>query len=163
MIILLSGSINAGKTTVGRALAALLPDTAHVEVDLLREFVAFLPLGDAIPIALENATAVARNLAHRQFNVVITYPIGVDEYYGFLAAFADLDTPIHAFILSPPLASALTDRGTRTLTDHERRRIREQYADNRHRPPFGIAIDNSAQTPEETARQILARIDTSNL
>jgi 2-phosphoglycerate kinase len=44
VIILLNGSINAGKTTVAQELIASLPRTAHVEVDALREFVRFLPL-----------------------------------------------------------------------------------------------------------------------
>ncbi len=157
-IILISGSINAGKTTVTRALAALLPNTAHVEVDALREFVAFLPLAEAIPIVLENAIAVARNLARRQYNVILTYPLGPDDHRALRDAFADLGTPTYTFILSPPLATALTARGPRALTAHERRRIREQYADNRHRPAFGIAIDNSAQTPTETAHLILAHL-----
>ena len=33
--ILINGSINAGKTTVAKAICALLPRTAHVEVDSL--------------------------------------------------------------------------------------------------------------------------------
>jgi len=36
MIILLNGSINAGKTTVSKQLRRMLPRTAHVEVDGLR-------------------------------------------------------------------------------------------------------------------------------
>jgi len=155
MIILINGSINSGKTTIGRQLAAMLPQTAHVEVDALREFVAFLPLDDAIPISLENAAAVARNLARRGFHIVLTYPLGPADHAYLQAQLADLNTPIHTITLSPPLATALTDRGTRPLTDHERRRIREQYADNRHNPPFGITLDNSAQTPTETATTIL--------
>lgn len=158
-VILISGSINAGKTTVARALVALLPRAAHIEVDALREFIAAVPLAEAIPISLENAVAVARNLVRRRFHVVITYPLGEDDHRFLRDAFADLAIPIHTFILAPPQETALTDRGTRPLTAHERRRIREQYADGRHRPSFGIAIDNSAQTPNETARQILAHLN----
>jgi hypothetical protein len=158
-IILISGSINAGKTSVARALVILLPRAAHVEVDTLREFIATVPLDEAIPINLENTVAVARNLIRHRFHVILTYPLGEDDYRTLLAAFADLDTPIHAFALAPPLATALTDRGTRPLTAHERRRIREQYADNRHQSSFGIPIDNSTQTPTDTARQILALLN----
>ena len=158
MIILLNGSINSGKTTVGRRLAALLPRAAHVEVDALREFVARLPLDEAIPVSLENAASVARNLARRGFDVVLTYPLGVEDYAYLCARFADLDTTVHAVTLGPPLAVALAERGERRLSDHERRRIREQYADNRHRPPFGITIDNGAQTPDETAAAILLAV-----
>ena len=158
MIILLSGPINSGKTTVGRALAALLPGTAHLEVDLLRELIHFLPLEAAIPINLENAAAIASNLARRGIGVILTYPLGQDDHDYLLRAFAVLPTTIHTFILSPSREAALTDRCGRYLSDDERRRIREQYHDNRHRPAFGIRIDNTAQTPEETATKIVQHL-----
>ena len=109
MIILLNGSINSGKTTVAKQLIQLLPRTAHVEVDDLREFIRFLPLAEAIP-------------------------------------------------LNPALAVALTNRGTRELSDWERGKISRQYEDGRNSPPFGIVIDNTRQAPDETARQILDRV-----
>ena len=80
VIILLNGPINAGKTTVAREITALLPNTAHVEVDVLGEFVPFLSLAEAIPINLENAAAVTRNLVRRGFNVVLTYPLGQADH-----------------------------------------------------------------------------------
>ncbi len=161
MIILLNGSINSGKTTIARELTALLPRTAHVEVDALREFVAFLPLAEAIPVSLENAVAVTRNLVRRGFNVVLTYPLGQEDHGVLLASLGDLSTPIHTFTLSPELGVVLTDRGQRPLSEHERRRIREQYADGRHCPPFGIRIDNTAQTPAETTAMILDHVRAS--
>jgi hypothetical protein len=51
-----------------------------------------------------------------------------------------------------------TNRGGRELSAREIARIHEQYADGRHRPPFGVCIDNCQQTPEETARQILPKL-----
>jgi hypothetical protein len=155
VIILINGPINAGKTTVGRQLAAMLPQAAHVEVDSLREFVAFLPLAEAIPVSLENAAAVTRNLIRRGFHVVLTYPLGPEDYAYLQEQFSDLGTAVHAFTLSPSLAIALSDRGNRAISDHERRRIREQYADNLHQPSFGSTIDNSVQSPAETAAAIL--------
>lgn len=158
MILLINGSINAGKTTVGRSLATLLPQAAHVEVDALRQFVAFLPLSQAIPVSLENAATVTRNLVRRGYHVIITYPLGADDYTYLMAQFADLSTPIHTITLSLPLAVALSNRGERILTAHERQRIREQYADGRNQPAFGISIDNTEQTPAETAAAILRAI-----
>lgn len=155
MIILLNGPINSGKTTVARELIALLPSTAHVEVDALREFVRFLPLVEAIPVCLENAADVTRNLVRRGFNVVLTYLLGQADHDFLVAKLSELSTPIHTFTLSPELSVVLTDRGQRQLSEHERRRIREQYADGRHRPPFGTRIDNTAQTPAETAATVL--------
>ncbi len=147
-----------------RALLALLPRTAHVEVDTLRDFVPALPLPEAIPIALESAIAVTRILVRHGCHVVLTYPLGTDDHRALVAALADLAAPIYTVTLGPPLAVALRDRGARRLSDHERARIRVQYADERHRPPFGHHIDNAALTPEATAAAILALIGptTSN-
>jgi hypothetical protein len=94
----------------------------------------------------------------RGFNVVLTYSLGQEDHDGLLAAFADLATPIHTFILGPELRIALSDRGQRQLTAHERRRIVEQYADGRHCPPFGSRIDNTAQSPAATAAAVLGYV-----
>ncbi len=161
MIILISGPINSGKTTVGKALAAILPGTAHLEVDTLRELVHFLPLDKAVPINLENAAAITSNLARRSIGVILTYPLGREDFDYLSRAFADLPTAIQTFILSPTLETALADRGERRLSDYERRRIREQYQDNRQQPAFGYRIDNTAQTPEETAAMIVQHIRAS--
>lgn len=163
MIILLNGPINSGKTTTARALLALLPRAAHVEVDTLRDFVPALPLEEAILIALESASAVARMLVRRGHHVVLTYPLGADDHRALSAALADLATPLHTVTLGPPLAVALRNRGARRLTVHERDRIRTQYADDRHRPPFGLHLDNAALTPEATAAAILALIHPAAL
>ncbi len=113
MIILISGPINSGKTTVGKALAALLPRTAHLEVDTLRELVHFLPLEAAIPINLENAAAITSNLARRGIGVILTYPLGEEDYDYILRAFTDLPTAIHTFILGPTLRSTIPRRRLR--------------------------------------------------
>ena len=67
-----------------------------------------------------------------------------------------LGVPIHCVTLSPDLAVALTNRGTRALTEWEKQRIPYHYASGISAPPFGTVVDNTHQTPEETARQILA-------
>ena len=71
--------MNTGRTTVGRRLAARLPRAAHVEVDALRDMVTALPLAEVLPVTLENAAAVARNFARPGFDVVLTYPLGLED------------------------------------------------------------------------------------
>lgn len=154
MIILLSGSINAGKTTVSQQLVQRLPRTAHVEVDDLRGFIRWMPLDEAIPLCLRNAAAVTRTFVASGLNVVLNWPLPQDSYDYLVRELQPLGVPIHAVTLSPPLSVALTDRGTRELTERERARVEYLYEAGIHRPPFGIVIDNSGQTPEETAREI---------
>lgn len=73
--------MNTGRTTVGRRLAARLPRAAHVELDALRDMVTALPLAEVLPVTLENAAAVARNFARPGFDVVLTYPLGLEDPY----------------------------------------------------------------------------------
>ena len=155
MIILLSGSINAGKTTVSKQIVRLLPRTAHIEGNDLREFIRWMPLDEAIPINLRNAVAVARNFVACGLNVVLSYPLPQDDYEYLMRELEPLNVPIHCVTLNPDLAAALTDRGTRELTEWELKRIPYHYETAINNPPFGIVIDNTRQTPEETAREIL--------
>jgi tRNA splicing ligase len=158
MIILLNGSINAGKTTVAQHLVKLLPRTAHVEVDDLRAFIRQIPLSEAIPINLENAVCVSRNFIRHGFHVVLTYPLGDDDYAYLIDQLMTCGVPIYTFTLSPDLTLAVTNRGTRELSPHEIRRIHEQYRQGRHQPAFSEPVDNSTLTPEETAWYILQHI-----
>ena len=155
MIILLSGSINAGKTTVSKQLVQLLPRTAHVEVDDLHGFVEWMPLDEAIPLNLRNAVAVTRNFVAYGLNVVLSYPLPPGDYDYLMRELAPLGVPIHCVTLNPDLAAALADRGTRELTEWELKRIPYHYERGINSPPFGIVIDNTRQTPEETAQEIL--------
>lgn len=158
MILLMNGSINAGKTTVSKQIVQMLPRTAHVEVDDLHDFVEWMPLEEAIPLNMANTVAVTRNFVAFGLNVVISSPMPQDSYDYLMQELAPLGVPIHAVTLSSSLAVTLTNRGTRELTEKELRRIPELYAEGIPNPPFGMIIDNTHQTPEETARQILASL-----
>jgi hypothetical protein len=158
MIILLNGSINSGKTTVSKHLVELLPCTAHIEVDDLREFIRFLPLEESIPLNLKNAVAVTQNFVAYGLNVVLSWPLRQDDYDDLMRELQPLGVLIHCVTLNPDLAVALTNRGTRELTEWERRRIPYHYETGINNPPFGVVIDNTRLTPEKTARQIAALV-----
>src|SRR5690349_15047500 len=158
MIILLNGSINAGKSTVSKRLCEMLPGTAHVEVDSLRDFIAWMPLEESIPINIEAAIAVTKVFVRHGLNVVFSYPLRPEDYDVILREFAKLDVPVHCVTLRPRLEVSLTNRGTRQLTDWERSRIRYHYETGLNDPDVGVTIDNSAQSPDETAREILRGI-----
>lgn len=101
---------------------------------------------------------VTRTFIRHGLHVVLTYPLGQQDYVYLIDQLTSSGVPIYTFTLSPDLFIALTNRGTRVLSAHERRRIQEQYADGRHQPPFGTWIDNSQLRPEDTAVHILACI-----
>lgn len=158
MIIFINGSINSGKSTVSKLLIKKLPNTALVEIDVLREMIEWMLIDKAIPLNLENALAVIRNFSRKGLNVIVPYPLSQKNYDYMINGLKDIGTDIHIFTLSPKLEKTLTNRGTRELDDWERQRIQHHYDIGIQRPNFGEIIDNTDQTPEETAELILNNI-----
>lgn len=163
MIILLNGSINAGKTTASKALCRLLPQTAHVEVDSLRDFIAWMPLEESIPINIRTALAVTKIFASHGLNVVFSYPLRPEDYEYLACELAALSVPVFCFTLNPGLEIELQNRGTRELTDWERERIKYHFETKLATPEFGETINNAGQTPDETAQEILRRIQSASV
>jgi len=159
MIIFINGSINSGKTTVARILTKELADFALVEIDALHEMISWMPIDKAVPINLENAVSVIKNFTKRGLSVVVPYPLSQKNYDYIMGEINDLDTKMHVFTLAPKLEKALTNRGTRELAEWETDRIKHHYEIGIHAPNFGEVIDNSEQTPEETAKIILDKIE----
>ena len=81
MIIILNGSKNSGKTTVAKILQNKIPNTAHVEVDNLRDFISWMDgeLG-AYSLSIENAVLITKNFVKHGLNVVFTYLLEESDY-----------------------------------------------------------------------------------
>lgn len=158
MIIFISGSINTGKSTVSKILARELPSTALIEVDALREMIDWMPLEQSISINIENAVSLIKNFSKNNLNVVVAYPLSQKSYDYITNSLKEINEKIHFFTLSPKIETALSNRGARELNDWERERIKIHYERKIHEPSFGEIIDNSQQTPEETAKVILSKI-----
>jgi len=158
MIIFLNGSINSGKSTVATFLAKELSNVALVEIDAFHAMIEWMPIDEAIPLNLENTLTVIRNFIAKNLNVIVPYPLSQKNYDYFVAGLKDLDIETHVFTLSPKLEKALMNRGTRELTAWESQRIQHHYDIGIHKPNFGVIIDNTDQTPEETANLILKKI-----
>ena len=155
MILLLNGSINAGKTTVAKAIQKKLPQVAHVEVDALHHFIPWVNHDQSIPTILENAVSVTRNFIHRKFRVVVTWPLSQEEYDYFCTELSDLNVIVTAIALCPGLETALTDRGARQLDNWELNRVREMHKTGLAAPQFGFSIDNSRLSIDETVDRVL--------
>lgn len=158
MIIFLNGSINSGKSTIAKLLVKELPNTALLEIDNLREMIDWMPLAESIPLNLENALSLIRNFIDRELNVVVPYPLSQKNYDYMVAGLKDLDIEIHVFTLAPNLETVLINRGGRELTDQEKKRIQYHYDIGIQKPSFGEIIDNTNQTPEETASLIISKL-----
>jgi hypothetical protein len=158
MIIFLNGSINAGKSTVARILVKSVENTALLEIDAFHEMIEWMPINQAVPLNLENAVSVISNFAKRGLNVIVPYPLPQKNYEYMIDNLKGFDTKIYFFTLSPKREKTLTNRGTRELTDQEKDRIKHHYNIGIPSPIFGEIIDNSDQTPQETADYILSKI-----
>jgi adenylate kinase family enzyme len=158
MIVFLNGSINAGKSTVAKILAKEMKNTALLEIDTFHEMIEWIPIDKAIPINLENALSVIRNFIKREISVIVPYPLSQKNYDYMISGLKDLETDIHIFTLAPRLEKVLANRGTRELNEQEKERIKHHYDIGIPNPTFGEIVDNSGQTPQETADYILSKI-----
>lgn len=158
MVIFLNGSINAGKSMVAKLLRKEILNSALMEIDVFHEMIEWMPIEKAVPINLENALSVIRNFVKREINIIVPYPLSQKNYDFMMSGLKDLDTEIYVFTLSPKIETALTNRGSRELTEQEKNRIKHHYDIGISNPTFGEIIDNSDQTPEETVGYILSKI-----
>ena len=145
--------MNAGKTTVARILKDKIPRVAHVEK--LRQFIEWMPIEESIPLNMKNITSLTRNFVQAGLNVIISYPVSSENFATVQRSLADLGQDIQVFTLAPSLDIVTTNRGQRELADWEVDVIRESYTDGLATPDFGVIIDNSHQTPDQTAQYIL--------
>ena len=158
MIIFINGSINSGKSTVSKILAKELPNIALIEIDVLREMIDWMPLEKSILINLDNSISLIENFSRKGLDVIVVYPLSQKNYEYITSKIKDLNEKIYCFTLAPKLEKALSNRGTRDLNELETERIKHHYDIVIHTPSFGEIIDNSEQSPEETAKIILDKI-----
>lgn len=162
MIIFINGSINSGKSTVAKLLAEKIKDTAVVEVDRFHEFIPWMPVAESVLINLENAVLVIRNFYKRGFNVIVPYPLSKRNYEYLMEELKDIAENISIFTLNPELEEVLKNRGSRELTEAEKERIKYHYSMGINNPTFGKVINNTKQTPEETAENISSLMDSDS-
>jgi len=158
MIILLNGSINSGKSTIAKLLAKKIKQSALIEIDSFRDMIGWMPLDKSIPLNLKNAVSVIKNFSENDITSIVPYPLSQKNYDYLLKELEITKEKICAFTLSPKLESVIKNRGKRKLTEQEIERIKYHYSIGINKPSFGDIIDNTNQTPEETAKIIYAKI-----
>ncbi|SCM77095.1 conserved hypothetical protein [uncultured Pleomorphomonas sp.] len=152
--VVVNGPINAGKTTVGRALARDIDGAIFIDGDD-HDAPADAPLALHIEAALRRLAAeIAGNPAER---LVIAYPLREVDHARLLAVAEAHATRLLTVTLAPPPEVTLGDRGLRTLDDRERARIREMYDEGYHRRAFSDVIVTGAPGVDEIVAIILAR------
>jgi cytidylate kinase len=161
MVIFISGSINSGKTTVAKILKQKLPRTAHIEVDNLRAFIDWMPLEDSIPINLDNTILIINSFSSRNISSIVSYPLSKAEFE-YMTTRIKSREKIYFFTLNPSLKTALSNRNGRELTEWEKERIKYHYSIGINDPDFGVVINNTMQSAEETVNEIISHLTISN-
>lgn len=160
MLIILNGVPNAGKTSVAKVLQARMPNTVHLEVEVLRNMFEWMPIGDAVPIALENAKSILPNFLRRGMNVVFDYPLDV-YWHSYLVKDLPEGVQVRTFTLCPRLEVAMRNRGAREIAPEFAERIKYLYETDMNDPSLGMFIDNSELTAIDTATVILEELRRS--
>ncbi|MDH6225696.1 putative kinase [Streptomyces sp. MJP52] len=168
-VVLITGVMAAGKSTVAELLAARLPRAAHVRGDVFRRMV----VSGREEMTPEPAPGALAQLDLRQ-RLAATV---ADEYAeaGFTAVVQDIllgdDLPrFVARVRTRPLYVVVLDPSAEAVRGREAGRVKIGYAGGwsvdgfvrvlrEETPRIGLWLDTSGQTPEETVDAVLAGLE----
>lgn len=161
-MLFLNGNMNSGKTTIGKLLEQKIANSIFIDVDYIAEDYS----------VYENALTFPE-YAELRFNKMLNYirDIKDDRFYIFGYLFfeyrykklVDLLGKNFLFVtLSPSLDFLLQDKEDRKLKDIEKTKIKYFHELGIHNfPHHGITLDNSAETPQQTADKIARLLSLS--
>lgn len=154
-VIVLNGPINAGKTTVGKALVAAIDDAAFIDGDDNG-----LPDGAPLEVIIEaSLRRLSSEIAANPAGVLVfAYPLRAADHARLKAAADAAGRRLWTVTLAPPIEAVLGDRGDRRLDDGERARIREMYAEGYHDRVFSDLTIAGTPGVEVTVDIILGRL-----
>lgn len=155
MLIFISGSINAGKTTTSKLLAQKL--NAHfINVDDLNDTIPNFNLSTDLDRSMDGAIQTINNYLEQGHTVVANYVLRLQDYKRLMSEVKS--ESIHVFTLAPSLEVAQSQRGQRVLTNWEVKRIKHHYDTGIADPTFGTIIDNSSLSMNAVVNKILELI-----
>jgi Shikimate kinase len=152
-VVWINGAVNAGKTTVGRALAARLRRARFLDGDDVAG-PSHLPRERRWRIAQDRLLeAIARR--EQGETLVIAYPLGVAEHARLWRRCARLRRGLIVLTVAPPLRLVRRPRGDRALSDSERRRAAAMVSEGYHARRFAaVRLVNAGPSPAAMAARI---------
>ncbi|GHH32115.1 AAA family ATPase [Streptomyces candidus] len=167
-VVLVTGAMASGKSTVAQALAERLPRAAHVRGDVFRRMVVSGRV-DMTPDAGQDAraqlalryrlsAAAADAYAAEGFTAVVQDTVIGRELEDYIALVQT--RPMYVVVLAPdPATLAARDAG-RAKTGYGGGWTPEimDRGMRRETPRAGLWLDSSGQSPEQTVAEILARL-----
>ncbi len=152
--VLVSGPINAGKTTIGRAVAKAIDGAVFIDGDD-HEAPEDASLALRIEAGLRRLSMeIAGNPAQL---LVIAHPMRDEDHARLLTVAEACKTRLFTVTLAPPPEIVVGDRGDRRLDDGERVRIREMYAEGYHQRAFSDLVIAGAASVDEAVALIFNR------
>lgn len=154
MVILISGSVNSGKTSTSKLLARKL-NAEWIDIDEVAHSITNFDLSKDIPKALDLTIGRINKLSRSGKNVVANYVLRQEDYERLLHGLVDKDQQY--FTLAPKLKIAQSDRG-RGMNDWKFKQIKRHYDTGIATPKFGRIIDTSDMTLEDTVHTIMSML-----
>ncbi len=168
-VVILNGPAGVGKSVVGRALAALVPNGACIHGDDLKAFTVTRQEGMVRGgLAYVNGATVAANFLNAGYTrVVFEFVFETPTAVGrFLDAFTST-VPVHLFTLWAPLDITIAREASRAYRDRIGGSLGDRVTEC-HRTmaaylnQLGEIIENVGQSVEETAAHIHHRYQSGN-
>ncbi len=153
MLIFISGTINAGKTTTAKLLAEKL-GWPFINVDDITDQIEGFDIYTHLDVAMDAAITAINAATAEKNNVVANFVARKEDY---IRLEHEIHTHPQIFItLSPGLKVAQSQRGDRVLTDWEIKRIKAHHVDGLASPDYGYIVDNSRLSVEVTVEEIMS-------
>ncbi|MGW6456601.1 AAA family ATPase [Streptomyces sp. NPDC055078] len=167
-VVLVTGVMASGKSTVAQSLAERLPRAVHVRGDVFRRMVVSgrVEMGSAdtdealaqLRLRYRLSAAVADTYAEAGFTAVVQdIVIGgeLPSYVGLVRT-----RPLYVVVLAPDPGTVAAREAARPKTGYGKG-LTVEGLDRELRgltPRVGLWLDTSAQTPDETVAEILSRL-----
>ncbi len=159
-IVLINGPVNAGKTTVAQILADKLENCSYYDADQESRKHQTKEMPELIECVMRYLTESGLKSASIGHDVILSGVVYEGDFNEMKAAYEANGHDFYTIVLSPSEEVCANDRGDRILSNWERTRIRDMYEKGYQKPDFAdYIIDNSEQTPEETAQQVMTWLE----